>query len=210
MRRTISILICFSLIFVFYICSNAFAENKSSKLNIPDNIPDSIVYDGKGDSILSIEHPQGAFVLYIKGNDESRHFHVRGYDSKGDSTELFVNTSEPYEGITIDPSQETVLLEISSNGNWHIEVRSIWTCDIIDSIGTYNGKGDRIVLLDVDAKLAQIEGNSAERHFHMRTYGDRSNLMVNTSEEYSGTVMMKYNPYILEVSAVGNWSITLS
>lgn len=195
--------------------TEATQEIPASKLNIPATIPDPIVYDGSGDSVIKIDHPDEAFVLYVKGNSESRYFAVKGYDASGNMTELFVNTTDPYEGITIDPDYETTTLEISANGTWHIEIRSIWTCDIIEDSSTYNGTGDSVVLLNFDAALAEIEGNSAGRYFGVKSYGDSKNLlyqnlMVNTTEPYSGTVMMKYDPYILVITAAGDWSITLS
>ena len=73
----------------------------------------------------------------------------------------------------------------------------------------YKGTGDSIVLIDTSATMATIEGNAAEKHFAMKSYGDRKNLMVNTTDAYTGTVMVKYNPSILEVNAVGDWSIIL-
>lgn len=179
-------------------------------LTVPAVIPKALVYEGSGDSVIQIDHPAGVWVLYVKGNAESRFFAVKGYDSGGGPTELFVNTSDPYEGVTIDPDQETVTLEISANGRWHIEVRSVWTCPIVDRLTTFSGSGDSIVLLNVNASLAFVEANEADRYFYIRTYGDRTNLMVSTTEPYSGTVMMKYNPFLLEIGAVGAWSITLS
>ncbi len=208
MKKWLSLIIFIALIVGMFVCGSS-AAAEESKLNIPDEIPETITYEGKGDSVIKIKHPEGAFVLYIKGNKDGRHFAVKGYNSNGDRTELFVNTSDPYEGVTLDPSQETVTLEITAKGKWKVEVRSIWTCDIISELGTYKGKGDSVVLLNVDATIAEIEGNKDSRHFAIKSYGDRTNLMVNTSDEYSGTVMMKYNPYLLEVTAVGKWSITL-
>ena len=197
--------IILALAMILSVSTSAFAV-----LNYPDKVPDAITYDGKGDSVLKIDHPDGVYVLYVKGNSESKHFAVKGYDSTGNRTELFVNTTEPYEGITIDPDQETVSLEISSKGSWHIEVRSIWTCDVITETEIpYTGTGDSIVLIDTPATMATIKGNDAEKHFAMKSYGDRKNLMVNTTDVYSGTVMVKYNPSILEVNAVGDWSIIL-
>lgn len=206
MKKVVSIL--FVLVIVFSFVSQAFAEE--SILNFPDVIPESIVYEGNGDSVIRINHPDGLYVLYIKGNADSRFFAVKGYNSEGEKTELFVNTTDVYEGITIDPSQSTEILEISANGAWRIEVRSLWTCDVIYDTSTYTGKGDSIVLANFYASLAQIEGNKDGHFFAVRSYGERKNLMVNTTDVYSGTVMMKYKPFLLEIHATGDWSITLN
>lgn len=240
MKKILSLLLCVSLIFALCACSGTSTakpvapsqepesaitvkttenpattpepteEPKDAGLKIPDEIPDSYVYEGSGDSVIKIDTPEGLHVLYVKGNAESRHFAVKGYTESGESTELFVNTTEPYEGVTIDPSQETSTLEISSKGPWQIEVRSIYTCDILDDSAPYEGEGDTILLVNSKATIAEIVGNEDGRHFAVKSYGERSNLMVNTTDPYSGTVMMKYKPVVIEVSAVGSWSITLS
>lgn len=181
----------------------------NSRLAIPDSIPEACVYEGTGDSVINIDHPEGVYVIYVKGNSAARHFAVKGYDANGNSTELFVNTTDAYEGVTLDPDQKTEMLEISANGDWIVEIRSVWTCDIIDDASTYTGTGDNIVLVNYEASTAQIEGNSGARHFAVKSYGNRTNLMVNTTDVYSGTVMVKDQPFMLEITAVGDWSITL-
>lgn len=188
-------------------------ENKksASKFSVPDTIPEAVVYSGSGDDVLEIEHPDGVYVFYIKGNDVSRHFSVKGYDENGNSVDLFVNTTDPYEGVTIDPNQITTMLEINSDGEWYIEVRSIWTCDIVSEAGLYEGMGDSVFLFDYNnCKTADITGNSESRHFAVKSYGDSNNLMVNTTDPYEGTVLIKYNPYIFVVDSEGSWTINFN
>ena len=185
-------------------------ENKerASKFSIPATIPEAIVYSGSGDDVLEIEHPDGVYVFYIKGNDVSRYFSVKGYDENGNPVDLFVNTTDPYEGVRIDPDQITTMLEINSNGDWYIEVRSIWTCDIVSEAGLYEGTGDSVFLFDYDnCKTADISGNAESRFFSVKSYGSSNNLMVNTPDPYEGTVMIKYNPSIFVVDSVGSWTI---
>ena len=58
-----------------------------------------------------------------------------------------------------------------------------------------------------------IKGNSASRHFDIISYekdGSYGDLLVNTSDAYDGKVMLKGSIYILKISAVGEWSITLN
>ena len=44
----------------------------------------------------------------------------------------------------------------------------------------------------------------------VKSYGMNGNeLMVNTTDTYSGTVMVKGEPFMLVITAVGDWSITL-
>lgn len=166
-----------------------------------------IIYSGNGDSVVNIDVPNDLWVLYVKGNDDSKHFAVKGYDSNDSYTELFVNTTDPYEGITFDPDQETVQLEINASGDWYIEIRSVYSCDIITSSDTYYSSGDSVFLLNYDAKTAAISGNNGKKHFAVKSYGDYSDLMVNTTDPYSGVVKLKYDPVLFVVSAEGSWNI---
>lgn len=58
---------------------------------------------------------------------------------------------------------------------------------------------------------ATITGNDAERNFVVRAYNaqGRRSLLVNELDKYSGKVMLN-DPIIFQVSAVGDWSITLN
>lgn len=172
-------------------------------------IPDSITYSGSGDDVITIDQLEGVFVFHIVGNQEERHFSVKGYDSSGESTELLVNTTSAYEGTTIDPSQKTVMLEIKATGDWSIDVKSIFEMGTISSGETVSGSGDSVILVSSYGSTANISGNTSERHFSVKSYGSESDkLLVNTTEVYEGTVMLIGKPIILEVNAVGEWSIS--
>lgn len=170
------------------------------------------IYDGNGDSVIDISAPDGnngAFVLYVKGNSESSHFAVKGYDSNNNPTELFVNTTDPYEGQTIDPALKTVQLEISAKGPWHIESRSLLSCRQLSPSSPVEGSGDEILLVSGGASIAHISGNTSERHFAVKAYGSSGSLLVNTTDPYDGTTKIDPDATILEVTATGEWSINL-
>ena len=167
------------------------------------------IFEGNGDSVISLNNRSDAWVLYVKGNSEERHFSVKGYDASGNSTELFVNTTDSYEGITIDPSQSTTLLEIKATGSWTIEQRSSFTLDSISEGQTYYGNGDNVILVKSYGTSAYIQGNDAGRHFSVKSYGSKSSkLLVNTTDPYNGTVLLKGDPYLLVIKAKDNWTIT--
>lgn len=174
-------------------------------------IQESIVYTGKGDSVIELDEFDGIYVFRITGNEASRHFAVWGYDENAEKTELLVNTSEPYSGTTMDTSLETKMLEITASGEWTVEVMSVSSMDIITAGDTYSGSGDSILLMRNYGQTATISGNEISQHFAVWSHGSiSSELMVNTSEPYEGTVMLKGDPLILQVTAVGDWSITLN
>jgi hypothetical protein len=175
----------------------------------PFVIPEPVLYEGYGDSVIAIEPPEGAYVFYIEGNAASRHFAVKGYDASGDATKLLVNTTDPYKGTTIELTLTTTTLEINADDSWSIELRSIYEMPIISKGETITGTGDTIILVKSYGTTATIDGNAASRHFAVKSYGaEQDNLMVNTTDPYSGTVMLKGAPVILEITCDDDWSIT--
>ena len=148
-------------------------------------------------------------MLYIKGNDAGRHFSVTGYDDNDNRTNLFVNVTDPYEGITLDPSGTTTTLEISAQGSWTIESRSAFSARVIEAPGTINGTGDEVLLVEGSPSLATIKGNPNSRHFSVLGYNPKRSLLVNTTDPYEGTVRVERDTFLLEINAVGDWEITL-
>lgn len=183
--------------------------DENATLTIQKAIPDPVTYTGSGDDVITLDPFDGVFVFHISGNQSKRHFSVKGYDINGNSTGLFVNTTSTYDGITVDPSQETTMLEVSATGNWTVEVQSILSMSSISSGETLSGSGDSVVLVSSYGNTASISGNAEGHHFSVKTYGnERDKLLVNTTDAYSGTVMLTGDPFILEIDADGAWSIT--
>lgn len=173
-----------------------------------------MVYDGSGDDVIDIQKPGGPSapaLLYVRGNAESRHFAVKGYDATGSSTGLLVNTTDPYEGVRpLDFMQGefTSRLEISANGPWYIEVRPISSARVIQAPGTIEGIGDDVFRVSGRTDTATIRGNDASRHFAVIVYGDeRRRLVVNTTDPYDGRVIVG-QAIMVEVDAEGPWAIT--
>lgn len=178
-------------------------------------VPETLTYTGRGDDVLlldpeALEPFQSLFFLHISGNAEGRHFAVRGYAEDGDKTELFVNTTDPYDGVTFDPAGETVMLEITAKGDWQIDIESVFSRPTISIGKTVSGTSDDVILVMEHGTTATITGNADEHHFAVKSYGDRNNLMVNTTDSYDGTVMLQDDPLLLEVNAESPWSITFN
>ena len=77
--------------------------------------------------------------------------------------------------------------------------------------GIYNGVGDQVVFLTGKTPdLAIVKGNASGRYFAVLAYGDRKNLLVNTTDPYQGTVIVPQKTMIVEVIAIGNWSIEVT
>lgn len=174
-------------------------------------IPETVVYSGTGDSVLEIEPFDGAYVFHIKGNSASRHFAVTAYDSGWNYLDLLVNTTDVYDGLTLDPTLTASFLEISATGDWTVELVSAYNIETMSAGETLSGNGDSVFMVLDEMKLAKISGNAAGRYFGVKALGTNSNdLLVNTTDPYEGTVMVKNSPVFIVVTAVGDWSIGMS
>jgi len=162
-------------------------------------------FSGSGDDVITLTPFDGTYVFRISGNEADRHFSVW---ARGDRNSLLVNTSSPYTGITYNQHQNTQILEITAVGDWTIEQLPISSMRSISTGQTITGTGDEVLRIASQGESAVIEGNNAERHFSVWARGNRNNLLVNTSNEYSGRVLLRDTYTLLEISAVGDWSIT--
>ena len=66
------------------------------------------------------------------------------------------------------------------------------------------------VLTGQTPDLGIISGNAGSRHFSIWGYGTVSNLLVNRSNPYEGTVLIDPGIAVLEIDAVGDWSIEIT
>jgi len=172
--------------------------------------PSVTVYSGSGDDVVKISTPANrVWMLEVEGNAAGRHFAVKGYDANMESTELFVNTTDPYTGFVLDPTQSTALLEVSAEGAWNITVHDLYkTAPEIKKGQTVSGFGDAVYQISSYGMTAEITGNSDAHHFAVKSYGDTANeLLVNTTDPYEGTVMLKGKPFLLVITSESNWTI---
>ena len=173
-------------------------------------------YRGAGDDVISITKPvNGPVLLYISGNSGGNHFAVKGYDDNGSMTSLLVNTTDTYSGVVpldLGKRKSTSTLEISANGSWSVKIRPIDYASKINPPDISTGSNDDVLWIDGNAKIAQISGNDQGRHFAVKCYdkyGNLKKLLLNTTNPYNGKVLLPKNALLLEVSAVGGWTILL-
>lgn len=192
------------------------SPNAVSQSNSPSPTPTPVVsapvkYSGSGDDVITIEPFPEGYVFSITGNSAGRHFSVTAYDADGNQLDLLVNTTDPYSGITADRHQNAATLEIKAHGDWVIEMRSIYTLPVMSPGETYSGSGDSILVASNPGNTATITGNPDARHFAVIGTGHGVyDLLVNTTEVYSGTVKLSSNTAGFIVTAVGDWTITLN
>jgi hypothetical protein len=164
--------------------------------------------DGAGDSVADITISEPV-LLRIAGNTESRNFAIIAHGAN--HQDLLVNTLVPYTGIRPLNFQETsTRLEIKAAGNWHIEIWPLVSAHRISVPGEFKGSGDDVLFIDGAPNTATISGNQAERNFAVIGYGKTSDLLVNALDPYQGTVIVNPETLVLEVRAVGGWTIKLN
>lgn len=179
----------------------------------PTPLPEPRVYTGSGDDVVNIEKPGGsdAVLVYVRGNAAGRYFGVASFDAQGSQVDLLVNTTDPYEGIVlmdIRQNDRSTRLQITAEGEWHIELRPLATARRVVVPGSIEGTGDDVFIVDGTPDIAQITGNAAGRHMGIWGYGSRAHLLVNTTDPYDGRVIIAQDVVLIEVSAIGPWSIT--
>lgn len=165
---------------------------------------------GHGDAVIQVDEDDDFWFLQVEGNKKSRHFAVKGYDKNQNSTELFVNTTEPYSGITVDPYIDTYVLAVTAEDEWTVDLLSDLEISVAKKGETFSGNGDNVFLYFDESKTALVYGNKDENHFSVKSYGKTSDeLLVNTTEQYDGKVLLKGDPFMFVVNAEGSWGITL-
>ncbi len=177
--------------------------------------PDPILLTGTGDSIVDIEKWPGPAVVHIIGNAGGSYFGVEAFGADGNTIDLLVNTTEPYDGVRpldfID-GQQTARFGVTASGDWQIEVLSlIDTATPLNVPGSVAGTGDAVLLLSDQADVATITGNAAGSYFGVTSYGGFSpDLLVNTTEPYDGQVQIAPGALVLAITAVGDWTVDVT
>jgi hypothetical protein len=184
---------------------------------IPPDV-DIPVFTGKGDSILDVHFPEWG-VIHIIGNSDSRYFSVESLSNSGETIDYIASSSEPYDGYRlIDLSTEKAArLKITAYGPWEITYfPSVYGFHPLIYPGKYQGTGDDVLLLipanpKTKPDTAIITGNSAGRYFSINAYNeDGQNYLASSSDPYEGTVIIPPGTIIIEVDAVGSWTIEIT
>jgi len=174
-----------------------------------------IVLEGNGDDVILLdgEIPLVA-AMDVVANSASRYFGVSPIYSSGNSGSSLVNTTEVFEGTVLlmgSSTEEIVGFEVTANGAWRFSIKSISEIPKLLPSQTFAGNGDGLVRLDETQGLTTIlvVGNSESRYFGVRPHGDSSRSVINTTDAYDGRVRLDAGTLLLEVTAIGDWKITL-
>ncbi len=180
----------------------------------PTPTPEPIILTGTGDSIVDFYNSYEIAIVHITGNASSRHFAVKNYGSDGNSIDLLVNITGPYDGVRpldFGDGEHTTRFEVSASGEWRIEVLPIASARVLTVPGVIEGRGDDVIFFKgATPDLAKIKGNAESRHFAVKGYGKHYDLLVNTTDPYEGTVIVSDDTVVIEIRAEGSWSIEIT
>lgn len=176
--------------------------------------PEPVVLTGTGDSVIDFINPFEMGVIHITGNASGRFFAVKAYTDDG-QYDLLVNTGDPYDGFRpLDFGRKhTTRFEVMATGDWKIELLPITSAHLMVIPGEISGKGDDVILLlrgNFTPDLAKITGNASSRFFAVKSYGQSTDLLVNTGDPYEGTVVLSSDVIVLEVMASDSWTIKIT
>ena len=169
---------------------------------------EEIKESGSGDSIISIP-PEASAGLVIANNTGSGNFVIDVLDESNQSTgDLLVNEIGSYEGTTaygINAFGEASTLQVTSDGEWTIDIAPISAAPELESAGT----GDAAFLYTGTA--AQLTAtHSGDSNFVVQEDVDSFSmgLLINEIGSYEGTVPLTKGPSLITVNADGEWTLT--
>lgn len=180
-------------------------ENIKSEEPLQDFTEESFfTYSGNGDDIVSGAATESTSYAHIIHEGDG-HFSVKGH--YGDSCDLLVNTTDPYNGTTLIYPGKEYTFEVSAKGEWSIELYKLGT----SSVDSFSGNGDFITPIFVKTSDVYEINTNGGGHFSVKGWNDSNyDLLVNTTDEnYSGKVMFNSEKEyaFFEISASREWEI---
>ena len=141
-------------------------------------------------------------------------FAVENYDDQGNQIDLLVNVIGSYKGtVPLDflENESTTRLQITSSGNWTIELLPLTEVRQETIPSQISGVGDDVVYLNgTTPDLLKVEASSARDNFVVWSYGSDRTLLVNEIAPYTGTVIIPSDTKILVIQATGKWSLDVT
>ena len=185
----------------------------------PTAVPEPVIYKGSGDSVIDLDMTIGRIgILHVVGNSASRYFGVSGFDKDGNRTGAIVNTTDPYDGyrpLNFTDQETTIRLEITASGEWEVTHFPFVTTYLhqLAVPGTITGKGDDVLFLTGSKPdILHVAGNSGSNYFGLIGYTveAKRESLVNTTDSYDGNVIAPSGLMLLEIIAVGDWTIEVT
>jgi hypothetical protein len=191
-----------------------------TKTALPTPVPEVLTFSGSGDSIVDVDTDGRPYIIHVVGNSSERYFSVKSLDSDNENIDLLVNTTDSYDGYQpfdwID-DEHTFRLEIKATGDWSVELIPLAKIEemerfMVEIPGEFERSGDDVLIIAGGTPdKARIVGNEDGRYFGVVGWsGDRRDLLVNTTDTYEGTVLLKPETTAIQVGAIGAWTVEVT
>lgn len=180
----------------------------------PEFTFEPITFTGSGDSVIAIEKNDDPTIIHITGNSSSSYFGVTTFGANGEQYDLLVNTTIPYDGILpLDflDGETTTRIQITASGDWTIEILPLSSARQLIVPGGIQGTGDEVIFIIGSPDIAAISGNAGSNYFGVLSYGlSGVDLLVNTTDPYTGAVIVGSDVFVLQITATGEWAIEIT
>lgn len=182
-------------------------EEETEEETLADRQSDApfFTYSGNGDDVVTGVATESLSYAHIVHNGDG-HFAVKGH--RGDRYDLLVNTTKPYDGITLIYSEEEYTFEVNAKGDWTIELYEMGT----SSSDSFSGSGDYVTPIFIKTSNVYEVTSSGDGHFAVKGWTNSGyELLVNTTDDnYSGKVLFNRNGEeyaFFEITASRDWEI---
>lgn len=212
MKKRLSILLVTILCLSLIACGSNTAPAPAPKSEKPYIPHETVTYKGFNSQTIELDSfDEDFWVLHVVGNRNESYFGIWGYDENNRETKLFVNTTDFYDGTTVDMAQATKTLKVESSDNWTIEQISIGNLHSIKKGDQIDGRGDAVYFVYSYGDTVTISGNDEKSYFGVIAYGaDKDDLWVNTTDQCKKTVKITNDVYLLSILSEGKWRIKLN
>ncbi|NAT11144.1 hypothetical protein C4E22_06345 [ANME-1 cluster archaeon AG-394-G06] len=185
----------------------------------PTPTPKPIAFSGRGQEATSKFSLEKGLSIFKMTHDGDRNFIAWLFDDEGDRIDLVVNEIGEFDGSKVVgiKKQGDYLLDINADGRWMITIEQPRPSYAPPVPKTLKGKGRQASeMFHLDKGLARFEmthdGDSNFAIWLFDDEGDRIDLVVNEIGEFDGSKAVsirKGGIYLLDISADGNWEISI-
>ena len=181
--------------------------------------PESITLSGTGQQASEMFYLDEGLVIFEMTHDGDGYFGIWLLDDEGDRIDLLVNEGGEFDGSKAVGINKAgiYLLDISADGNWTITIEQPRPSTAPPVPKTLNGTGQQaseMFYLDEGLVIFEMthDGDGYFGIWLLDDEGDRIDLLVNEGGEFDGSKAVGINKagiYLLDISADGNWEISI-
>jgi hypothetical protein len=169
--------------------------------------------DGAGNAVRRVRVPAGHPVILYAVHLGSSTFTIEAKTASGASLGDPVDAFGPYRGTTIVDGvagQSTAVLDIVSDGTWHIELYPLAMGDGWDGRSEVDGTGDEVLVMPAGLPTAVpvTITNVGASNFVVTAYTDSPHLLVNQLGVVTGAAAtIPAGTKVLSVVSDGQWTM---